>query len=320
MIEGKTVFVLGAGASCPYGYKTGIELRNEIIRSFPRRIGILRERETQWSRDLPSTQLAEAFVKDFDDASNNSIDLFLSRRSIMPEIVKTGKMAIVATILHHEKGSKFNSAIYDKRSEDSYNYIFTQMINHMRTPDDLSLEENDVSFITFNYDRSLEAFLHLALTKSYDPRYTGALESKLRAIEIVHVYGVVAGLPWQDKKVGYKINHPIEEIFPTHIHHCTEQIRVIDEDRDHPNVLRAQELLREASRVFFLGFGFAQENLDVLGIPDTLPKGKPIFGTVMGFEDGEKKKLEHTLGETSSDRAMIHLKPIDSKTLLRNYL
>ena len=34
MIMEKTVFILGAGASCPYGYPDGKKLRTEIIQNF----------------------------------------------------------------------------------------------------------------------------------------------------------------------------------------------------------------------------------------------------------------------------------------------
>ena len=37
-MSGKTVFVLGAGASVPYGYPTGLDLREKIINNFTKQV------------------------------------------------------------------------------------------------------------------------------------------------------------------------------------------------------------------------------------------------------------------------------------------
>jgi hypothetical protein len=58
MIDRSTVFILGAGASVPYGYPTGFQLRNDIIGSFPRELeGLLTKSgaDTEVIRDSVSS-------------------------------------------------------------------------------------------------------------------------------------------------------------------------------------------------------------------------------------------------------------------------
>ncbi len=320
MIKQNTVFVLGAGASSPYGYPTGMGLRNKIIDTFPHLMDMMRAAKGSWSGYIPEPQSTVDFVHRFRDSRTNSIDLFLSRNSDQEVMVLTGKVAIATIILDSEAGSTFDNPIFKDEDIDWYNYLYNSMTNELRNPNDTHFVENKISFITFNYDRSLEAFLHQALINSFGAVHTQTLEEELHKITIVHVYGVVAALPWQGVANGHTAEYPIKELNPTHIHFGSEQIRVIDEDRGHPDILQARKLLKEASRVFFLGFGFAPENLEILGIPDVLHRGTPVFGTVMNLHKGEIDNIKGRLAETEFDRKMLRLESFDSNTLLRNYL
>lgn len=58
-------------------------------------------------------------------------------------------------------------------------------------------DQNKISIITFNYDRSLEHSLFTALKNSY-AKNDRDCASKLKNIPIVHVYGQLGYLPWQD--------------------------------------------------------------------------------------------------------------------------
>ena len=75
MIKEKTVYILGAGASKPYGYPTGKELtnyiRNKLIND------IIKDTEIP-QHSLYITKIEEIINK-FSKSTNKSIDLFLTR-------------------------------------------------------------------------------------------------------------------------------------------------------------------------------------------------------------------------------------------------
>lgn len=77
----KTVFVLGAGASVPYKYPSGAQLRTDICKKF------VDDYEPLLSESLIPEQeieVAKDFVDTFNKSGTESIDLFLSRNSSDP--------------------------------------------------------------------------------------------------------------------------------------------------------------------------------------------------------------------------------------------
>ncbi len=108
MVKQNTVFVLGAGASRHYGYPSGEELRNNIIKYFvkwytkhfgPRfSLGSWTTMTTfEKDRELKDVK---KFIEDF-NLSEEQIDLFISRN---PDHAKLGMLAIVLGIYHAEQG------------------------------------------------------------------------------------------------------------------------------------------------------------------------------------------------------------------------
>ena len=100
------------------------------------------------------------FASRFRKSSNKSIDLFLARN---PSLVTVGKLAISLEILKSEIASKFREEI-DNPALDWYSYLFDRFTDTFLDKDKFTISDNKVSFITFNYDRSLEHFLIESLT------------------------------------------------------------------------------------------------------------------------------------------------------------
>jgi hypothetical protein len=93
----------------------------------------------------------------------------------------------------------------------------------------------------------------------------------------LHVYGELAKLPWQDKK-SFPYGLEISEVRYDFLENLKNNIRVIH-DRSDEKLYEAKRLIRRAGRIFFLGFGFHNENLKVLGIPNIFKHGPKIYGT-----------------------------------------
>ena len=124
MISEPTVFVLGAGASCPYGYPSGIGLRADIISSFCDQYQHYMDSDPNLKRYIAQqSNKAKEFTDKFEKSSTKSIDLFLARN---PEFDDIGKMAITFRILSAEYYSKFRESMKD-RSIDWYSYLFDRL-------------------------------------------------------------------------------------------------------------------------------------------------------------------------------------------------
>ncbi len=154
MIKQGTLFILGAGASKPYGYPTGIELTEEIILNFlPEYEGLLsRDQRLNTQGQHKRMSLAREFVDSFQKAHVYSIDTFLASRR---EYEKIGKAAITYIINKYEKKSYQQK--FPDTGVDWFRYLFDKMIDGGGPG--FFATENNVAFVTFNYDRSFEHLL-----------------------------------------------------------------------------------------------------------------------------------------------------------------
>jgi hypothetical protein len=130
-------------------------------------------------------------------------------------------------------------------------------------------------------DTPLSLFVHPQL--SVIPQ----IKEQLCQLKIIHVFGQVAGLDWQDldDKIVYRTN-----INHTNVQRLADKLRIIYEGGENPAIQEAQKLISKAHDVLFLGFGYAKENLEVLGIPEVLKKVAWIRGTALGLT---KKEIAH---------------------------
>ncbi len=265
MIDKKTVFVLGAGASCPYGYPSGAQLRKEICESpgidqfFCRH---LNQSEMEKSGSMRREDLKK-FAESFFNSSTRSIDLFMARN---PHWANAGKYAIALAIFDAERKSDFREKA--KEGEDWYFHLFDRLTNTITNGKNLcAFSKNKISFITFNYDRSLEQFLYESLINSFGQVSEEKVIEQLNGIKIIHLYGEIAALTWQDTKNGVGYKH---EITHNLLARCKENLKTIYEESENLGLNEAQELIKEAEQIFVLGFGYAKENMDILRFPDII--------------------------------------------------
>lgn len=177
MIAENTVFILGAGASCPYGFPSGRKLVFDIckILSSPGtyQFNII----TSFVKD--TTEL-NVFVKEL-LGSHLSIDAFLEEH---PNFAEIGKVSIALALIPFEQ----YSSLIRKENIEWYEHLCHQM---GPSREKFLLNAKNLSFITFNYDRSLDFYLYNTLTDSYGSEFALKI---LKEIHFVHAYGQL-GLP-----------------------------------------------------------------------------------------------------------------------------
>ena len=271
MIKKPTVLILGAGASSPFHYPLGVELRNEIC-------GELYPQKRRY-QTLINTGFAHDEIKNFRDAlyysGKSSVDAFLEHRS---EFVNIGKIAIAATLIPNES----EPILFRNTEENWYMYLYKIMNSSFD-----EFGKNNISMLTFNYDRSIEHFLFLALKNSYGKNDKECAE-KLRTIPILHLYGNLNDLPWQNED-GRPYNNETSDI--SALKKSASRIRIIHEDIEKdPTFQKAHEILNKAEKIIFLGFGYNQTNLNRLKIKDCF--GKDIQGTCHGLPPAEISEVE----------------------------
>jgi len=312
MIKTKTVLVLGAGASYPYGLPLAKELRKQICFEFaPYFEKLLEGRErNEWRRKEQREHLQE-FTKAFFKSSDRSIDVWLVKNPIFTQI---GKQAISSMILNGEhKGDLREKAPH--HDQDWYSYLWQRMTDEFTQPDDYKhFSENEVDFITFNYDRSLDQFLYESLTYAFYDVYSNTYKEiieQLNKRRLIHVYGQIGPLEWQGSP-NLPYGKDPNSVWPRFASH----LKIIYEAEHTSEVEEARKLIQKAQRIFFLGFGFAKENLEILQIPNILESQK-IYGTAFGLTSIEIAKISAPLKKQSYKPI---IKPLNCLQLLREYL
>lgn len=276
MIERETVLILGAGASIPYQFPSGRDLTRNVVAALEpaasSELTILEELGFARSD-------TDAFCTALRYSGKSSVDAFLEHRT---EFIPVGKAAMAAALVPLEKVAKLFM-----RDNSWYDYLYSRM----NCPLD-AFGSNRLSVVTFNYDRSLECYLHTALTNSYGLDEESAA-SALEAIPIVHVHGQLGVLPWQ---AGEGPRRPYEpDATPEAVKIAADSIRVIHEAEDNdPVLIEARRLIDGAEAVVFLGFGYHEQNVRRLQL-NLEREYEYLGGSIVGLTNLERDRINQRL-------------------------
>lgn len=271
LIYKSTVFILGAGASAPYRFPSGPQLSNIIYKELTNETSKLYDKIIQL---IQNRKLIKEFANALIHSQKTSVDAFLEHR---PEFINIGKLAIAGALIpfEDERFLFFNEI----GNRDWYEYLFGKLSASFE-----SFGENKVSFLTFNYDRSLEFYLFTALKHSYGKNEEDCFK-KLNEIKIVHLHGQLGDLLLKSNRV-----RPYAPVLDLHnLQLASEKIKIIYEDIDNDLQFKeAFELMQSAEYICFLGFGYNEMNLKRLRL-SSFPKNKnpKILGTTFNLRKGE---------------------------------
>ncbi len=315
-----TLFIIGAGAGVPYGFPTGEQLINNICHKCERYLRDIIPHGSDTQKELhhfdEKLKQYDIFRRTLLQSSTLSIDLFLSRN---PEFQLIGRVAILLCLIEAEKDNMKNGVVLS--DQNWLAYLFNRLTGNLTNPKDYEkLITNNIKFITFNYDRLFENFFQVSMQNSFSA-YKNEVIEKIKEIQIEHVYGKLGLLNWQtndqqDSNILYYGNGCRYDQIDT----LSKNIKLI-QDRQELRNNHIAEWVRNAKRIFFLGFGYADENLSVLGIPETLNEKQKIYGTALNNTINEITKIRTKINPNPRDQNNPNLQIIncDSLTLLRNY-
>ncbi len=263
-----------------YGLPSGLELFQMVVRnltpsSFNERLSFLESCKIQ-------SPHVEAFWDALRNSGCSSVDMFLEHRSDFRE---AGKLAMAFEIAKLENNNQlFN---IDKKGNSWYEYLFKKLF----APFD-EIGNNQISVITFNYDRSLEHFLFTSVKNTFG-RTDSVCAKLINKIPIIHVHGKLGSLPWQEGKAFRAYDS--SKLDYDNIRKASEEIIIVSEGQDASSEFdRARQELSKALKIYFLGFGYNDTNLNRLKINELnimRAPGKAMIGTSMGLGGIEKVQI-----------------------------
>ncbi len=269
MIAKPTVLILGAGASCDYGFPSGRDLLLGICRGIDSNSSI---KTNLIEAGFVDPDIAE-FRMALDRSGQPSVDAFLENRE---DYLSLGKTAIACHLIPFENAESFTRTGV---RNGWYEYLWHQL-NAPKS----EFCANRLSVITFNYDRSLECYLSMVLRNSYGLS-DAEVAVQLQHVPIVHIHGQLgefSPLPHVGRKYEPTLNKDA-------IRTAVDGIKVVHEATDSSADLdQAYQLLSEAEVVCFLGFGYHDQNMIRLRLDQINWAKKKTYWCFYGFKPIEQ--------------------------------
>lgn len=289
MLSRPTVFVIGAGASFDFGFPLGSELLSRISGQMVRLSSdqIIPARDDAYP--LFSTEAFNTFDNLGEIASrialaaesSLSIDGLLTRYESHADIVSLGKMAIAANIIAAERSSnicksasEYVSGKIDAKFASSAGWI-RELFLMLQAGVKLEEPENafqNVRFIVFNYDRSVEFCMLKYLMNVFDLQRDEAVKV-LSKVSLVHPYGTIGSL-WKEDENSIQFGS-----VPRKLKGISAQIKTYNESVDSAVPSQISEAFEGAERIVFLGYGFLPENNKLLSSNANTGRPLEIVGT-----------------------------------------
>lgn len=283
MFESNTAFVVGAGASAEAGLPIGSGLTTKIAKligldaqygqvqngdhEIYQALATLANSDPEW-RNNTFLESGRAVAEAMDLAQ--SIDTFLQSHASNAEFVKLGKLGIVRAIAI-EEGKSLLAPSRDRtrpfelsRLADTWYYSLARQLFTGVPVENPELAFANVSFVVFNYDRCLQAFLIRALQVYFRIGVERASDI-VRNVRILHPYGSLGSLFAGENHVPFAPER-------LDLLNASLRIKTFSESTETEVVQTARNWIADARSLIFLGFGFHEQNMDLLQPGKVLPQ------------------------------------------------
>lgn len=306
MTSRRTVFVLGAAANKEIDHTQNMPVGSELALRIQQSISSELNSGTRWPSgpvsDSISRQIGglnEAHIQALRRIEQGvtfkeSIDEFIDEWKDVPHLSHCGKLAICNEILSAEAKTLYpellrqeNGSHLSFRSvrESWLGQIF-RFANPGKRRRDVEECLDGISFITFNYDRLLEAALYSFIRYGQNIDDANAVRI-LKSIPILHAYGSLGDLALPDNP-GIELGS--KELW------CVERsakgIRTFTEEIASEHRERMVFEISRSDRIVFLGFGFHRRNLDLI-MPESISGNKHAIATGIGLRDGQLTEVKN---------------------------
>ncbi|CAN7338336.1 hypothetical protein LJR090_002571 [Bosea sp. LjRoot90] len=347
MFRKKTLFILGAGASCELKLPSGEQLiplitnflqlsRNSFdLEGNKELIGYISDMHNNNYAGLsidPATkavyspnQLIET-VQFLRRALPQaiSIDNFLDAHKSDKCLIFLGKLAIAFCILSAER----QSALFKKETEqltikaetikDTWYDKFFKMLNESVSTDNVDDIFSNISIISFNYDRCIEHFLYLSIMNYYklEPEAAKIILSKL---QLYHPYGQVGMMPWHKSGFAARFGGSDHIRAEQLLNHAAQIKTFTEREHDPAFVEQMQRAVMHAQTIVFLGFGFHPLNMELIRPKNSVVNN--IFATGYRVSSANRIMLQQETRDWLSrdDRLPVHIYDLSCADFLRDF-
>lgn len=308
MITKPTVLVLGAGASIPYGFPSGLELV-EKISEFSRSAS-----EDEGFEDLKEP--LRALHLGLSVSRTPSIDYFLSQNPSLKEI---GKQAIHYIISSRESNLinvRGNAYLFQNLDEggDWYGYLWRRLIDGVSNWRDLL--HNNLSIVTFNYNTSLENYLYSAFLAMYEGTTDEDATAFINSLNIRHVFGSTGGCSWIDGRAYGSSS------FKQSVKGAESLFTIHESMKEKGHIAEITSALASTPRIVVLGFGYHTENMEIIQLNSTFRTDCENYYCAFGMTEAEKRNVMSRLNKSEHawpfDYTANAHSALPSLTFLRN--
>jgi hypothetical protein len=303
LFKEKTVFVVGAGASCELKMPSGAQLTDAIAAGAKVGFGHYDEKATG------DSGLRVALQRHYDSRAINerlpamrniadgiylaeSIDNYIERHQDSSFVAEMGKFIIAYFLLKAEASSRLK--LHQDRDRpldlpslyDTWLDPFTRTLISGLGKGDVDQIGSEIAIVCFNYDRCIERYLQDAISRAFhlEPSHADRI---VRNIRILRPYGSLGRLPPQPRGSGdglVPFGAPPDTVdLPS----VARRLRTYTEQIDDATLIAdVQNTVREAKQLVFLGFGFHQQNIKLLtgNFGDSVP-AKRVYYSGYGIPD-----------------------------------
>jgi hypothetical protein len=315
MINENVLFIIGAGASVDYGFPSGEKLINDIISKLD---------DGNFGEDLYGTfptskKQIRSFREHIEAARLESIDLWLRRN---PSYSQIGRICIADEILKCEREYT--------RVNGWFESFWRKMVNGIHSFNELcNSPPNNILFITFNYDRMIEKLYYDALNATFFEQISQINNKEANILRIIgpksairHVYGKCGELEWQakDNKSVCKFGG---ELSGGNLVEVANNISFLGQNNKNTDYYKLISNFRP-KKIFFLGFGFGEENLELLSKREDfdiiLSDEKEIYGTSIGLSQKRINDIKEDISKRFYTTNVNIIPKIKCNELLNEYL
>ncbi|MGQ3016980.1 hypothetical protein [Phenylobacterium sp.] len=349
MITKQTTFVLGAGFSYELRMPLGSELKATIHKACSSLLmhGARTPADTACYRalDQNSNRLTAALrtIREALD-HHSSIDNLVHHFAHMPDVAKIAKVRIAEAILAAEGNCMWALTVREEEEMSVRHRMEIEKANRsglkalldiiMAGCGHTQIREAfaNIGFVNFNYDRTLEHYVHNALRQRSQLSEDEAADV-VEGLNIWRPYGPVGPLPLRGKPgvpFGAEGGNLIE---------VASSIRTYTEAVSDDELLDAREFLARSAQIIFLGCAYHRQNLELLQARHTTAHPVKVYGTLymppppdpgehaqitMGeFVEPARKytaaDLWDAVGEGGPARDRVILEPLTSRQLIEMY-
>ena len=314
MFKSRTTLVVGAGASFELGFPTSEGLKNEIATAvdikFEHHRQVHGDRQIgQQLRKVADWQEQEK-IKEYNDHLHAgwhitnampqaiSIDNFVEAQQDQ-RVTTMAKFGIASCLISAEERAWKKFRVSENSHEirwgdleSTWFHFFFQVLHEGLQRDGINEIFENVRFIIFNYDRSLEFLLSEAI-QNYFGTGREAAEKLVDSAVILHPYGQIGRLPFQKEPAtplrfgsGNKGN----------LFEISKEIVTFSERVEEDDQLGAiRDAVEWADQLIFLGFSYNDTNLKLLAPTDRQKDTQRVIGTAYGLSKPDVEVVQAQL-------------------------